>query len=712
MINNTYMPSKLSLAIAMVLASPVVMAEQSTDEAQLKDIEVIQVTGRAQQFYLENQTKVGTKIDANIMDIPQSVQVLTEQLMDDQAARDITDLYRSIAGVSSFSYSGVTFRGFRDSDNVFYDGVRGDPFSGFGIPQLFNIERVEVLKGPSGALYGGGEPGGMINYVSKRPSFSEKHEFALTTGSEDRYGVELDSRGELTENIAYRLGGFYEQADSYRVNADEENAEIAGGLLFVLGDATDLYTSFDYVKQDLGGARLRGVPVDDDGNFLVDPSYNANEASDFQKLEALVLKSTLEHEFNDKLTNTTTLRYLQNERDQQYHESRGWVDANGDGTADAEDGVIKREYRQQHRENQEFSLTTDFVLTLDKHQLLFGSDWHEVDTEYDYLRARYEEDGVPNLDIYDPQYGVTDPADYTMTDLNKSGSKSSRYSVYVQDYFSINEQWQLLAGLRYDHFKDTSKSDNFSFSDSNVLPRAGIVYKPNQDTSVYFNYAESFNPQSLSSQDDPEFTGNLEPETGYQMELGVKNMWLNGAFMSTVAVYQIIKQDMSLSNPDDTGPGDGVPENINLGEVESKGVEFTITGDITDSWTMTANYAYNDTVVIEGDPGNTFGDGERFVNAPEHQVGLWSRYALPVIHSSFAVGMDYVSEQVSFDDQIVQAYTIFDASWETEISQSGTLRVNIKNLFDKEYAVSGFNERGGHFPGDPREIFVTYRHQL
>ncbi|MGY0582502.1 MAG: TonB-dependent receptor plug domain-containing protein, partial [Paraglaciecola chathamensis] len=158
-------------------------------QGQNEDIEHLEVTGRAQQFYLDSRTKLGTKTDADLLDIPMSAQVLTAQLISDQAARDITDLYRSIAGVSEYSYSGVTFRGFRDDGNVFYDGVRGDPYSGFSVPDLFNVARVEVLKGPAAALYGGGEPGGMINYVTKKPTFNESADVNLTVGNYDLLGI-------------------------------------------------------------------------------------------------------------------------------------------------------------------------------------------------------------------------------------------------------------------------------------------------------------------------------------------------------------------------------------------------------------------------------------------------------------------------------------------------------------------------------------------
>ncbi|WP_350432404.1 TonB-dependent siderophore receptor [Shewanella sp. H8] len=688
--------------------------EQSTEKVPSASIEKITVMGRAQTFYRESATSVGAKVETDIMDLPQSVQVLNEQLIVDQAAREITDLYRSIAGVSAYSYSGVTFRGFRDDSNVFYDGVRGDPFSGFGVPQLFNIERVEVLKGPAAALYGGGEPGGMINYVTKKPSFVQDTEVTLTAGDNDRMGGSIDSKGGLTDNIAYRLGGFYEQKDSFRNNADAKNVELTGGLLFQLSDDTTLTTSIDYIKQDLGGNRLRGVPVDDDGNFLVDPSYNANEKSDYQNLEATILQADLQHHFSDALSMNTTVRYLDNERVQGYHESQGWVDVNGDGEANVDDETIKREYRKQYRANKEVSLTSDFVYRLDsaiEQTLLFGADYHHVDTEYDYWRARYEADGVANLNIFDLNYGQSDPADYNLTDQNRDGEKTERMGLYTQDQISLSEKWLLLVGLRYDHFNDFDKETGFEYSDHHVSPRAGIVYKYSPDTSFYANYSESFNPTSIGDQEESSADGGLSPEIGEQVEVGIKNQWFDGSMMTTLAVYQINKKDVAMNNPDDTGIDDGIAALVSLGQVESKGVEFTLVGDITADWTIMANYAYNDARVTEGDIGDTYADGSKFVNAPRHQAGLWTRYDIDSLQSAVAFGADYVSEQVSADAQKVKPYTVFDMSW-TTTWQETQFQLNVKNLFDKEYAVSGFSERNGHFPGAPREVVLQVSHHF
>jgi len=699
----------IALALFAASAAPSFAQEQNTT---VDKVEVIEVVGRAQQFYLDGSTRVGTKTDANILDIPMSAQVLTKQLIIDQAARNITDLYRSIAGVSEFSYSGVTFRGFRDDSNVFYDGVRGDPFSGFSVPQVFNVERIEVLKGPAAALYGGGEPGGMINYITKKPTFTEQKNLNLAFGSDSLFGGSVDFSGGVTDNLAYRLGASYESQDSFRTNADSENTQLVGGLLYEISADTSIYTTFDYIEQNLGGNRLRGVPVDDDGNFLVDSSYNANEKFDYQTMEALSLQTNVKHHFSDNFNVNATVRYMDNERHQAYHESRSWVDANGDGEKNADDQYIQREYRKQFRANEELSFTIDFVYEADiigvDHQLLFGGDYHDVETEYDYFRARYEADGVVNLNIFNPNYGETNPDTYNLTDLNRDGSINTRSSFYLQDIITLAQQWTLMIGARFDKFDQTNKQTATSYDDSDVSYRGGLTYKPSDTLSFYINYSQSFNPVSADSFE--ESTGILEPTTGDQIELGIKKEWFDGRILSTLALYQIDKENLVIDNPnyiDNTETPNQFPV-INFGLVESDGFELTLVGDITDTITLTANYAYNETQVVEGESGNRSDSGQ-FVNAPKHQAGLWARYDIPSIESAFAFGIDYVSEQISYDDQTVKAFTVFDASWTTQWDKL-LLSVNVNNVFDKEYAVSGFSERNGHFPGQPREIIgqLTY----
>ena len=696
--------------------------------------DTLQVQGRAEAFYLDTDSNIGSKIDLDIVDLPQSAQVLSKQLIIDQGAQDITDLYRSIAGVSEFSYSGVMFRGFRDSSNLLYDGVRGDPYSGFSVPRLFNVERVEVIKGPSASLYGAGEPAGFINYVTKKPSFERKREVVLTSGSHDMYGTSFDSTGKWADKLAYRLGGFFQQEDTFRNNVGEKNQELAGGLLFLLSDYTELTTTFDYVDQELDGHRLRGVPTDKDGNFVVGRRFNTNERSDYQNLQALVLQADLKHIFDDTLSMNATWRYLDNKRRQGYHEPY-WLarDVNGDGVRDVSDGgILRRQYRLQYRANKEYSLTLDFVKKLRlagmDHQLLFGSDYHDIDTEYDYFRANGTRDGVPNLNIYNPVYGQADPSTYRLRNTNRYGAKTNRYSVYLQNYTTLSERWRLMLGARYDRFEDETKKprsllrshEKSDHSDSKVSPRVGLSYKPAMldNGNIYLNYSESFNPISLSRQSDG---GSLNSETGEQWEVGFKQEFFDGQMLGTVALYQITKKDMAVSNPASQDSNDGIPDYVTLGKVKSEGVELTLVGDITPDWTITANYAWNDVRVTQfadgQQAGNTIRDSKnpnkkkQFVNAPEHQAGLWTRYALRQIDSSVGFGMKYVSERFNFNDQRIKPYTIFDANWTTEWDQL-TMQVNIYNLFDRTYAVSGFLNRPGHFPGAPREIVLQLRYNF
>jgi iron complex outermembrane receptor protein len=167
--------NKISLALLALGFSSSIAAQQSVNEASeaskaskaSEPIEAIEVKGRATQFYFYQESAMATKTLTDYMDLPQSLQVLTQELLQDQAARQTSDVYRSISGMTQFSYSGVNARGFRQ-DQVRYDGVQGDPYGGFSIPQLFNIERIEVLKGPSGMLYGGGQPGGVIKLCDKK----------------------------------------------------------------------------------------------------------------------------------------------------------------------------------------------------------------------------------------------------------------------------------------------------------------------------------------------------------------------------------------------------------------------------------------------------------------------------------------------------------------------------------------------------------------
>ncbi|WP_235575814.1 TonB-dependent siderophore receptor [Pseudoalteromonas porphyrae] len=321
--------SPLVLAIITGFSASSIASEQTTTEQEkITDIEKISVIGRAFSLYRPMDSSFGTRTNTEIEKIPQSIQILPQELINDQAARQITDLYSNIAGVNAFSYSGVTFRGFRQ-DEILYDGVKGDPFNGFAVPQLFNIEQIAVLKGPAGAVYGSGNPGGIINYVTKKPKFTDKHSIEFEVGNDDFFSGALESTGTLNDNLdnhAYRVGLYRDSEKPFRNNTSSDNTIVDLGYTWLISGATELTAQYTYIEQELGGARLRGVPADDEGNFLADISWNHNEATDFQNVEAHVYQATLKHEINDIWRTDITARYFDNEEVQNYHEPRGLVD--------------------------------------------------------------------------------------------------------------------------------------------------------------------------------------------------------------------------------------------------------------------------------------------------------------------------------------------------------------------------------------------------
>lgn len=692
-------------AAMLAAASLLALGASGARAEEAGTVDELVVTGRAQKLYRTVETTVGKMTEAPL-DIPQSIQVLNAELIADQGARDITDLYRNIAGVSFFSYSGVTFRGFRQ-DEVYYDGVRGNPFNAFSVPQLFNIDRVEVLKGPAGMLYGPGAPGGLINYVTKLPGKTRTVEVAATLGDNNRRGVSLEAEGQVAGPVSARIGGFFEEADSFRVNAGSEIRIADAGVSVELGARGRLDLQATRYDQALPGNRLRGVPADNDGNFLTDISWNHNEASDYLILGAQTLQARLSGEITETLSGDFTARYFTSHEKQQYHEPFGLLDTDGDGRVD----TSRRQFRDQMRTGDGLAfagnLRGEFATGGLEHKVLAGADWYE-ENSWSYGRSLAA--GVPSLSLINPVYGATNSRAYNLLSVTPSYSDAVavRWGVYLQDQVSLGERWIATAGVRFDRFDDEDNLTGQGADGDDATYRLGLIYKPRPDVSVYASWSDTFEPQSVSNQSSA-VGGPFEPITGSQIEGGVKTVLMGGRLQANAAVFQIVRQNM-LQVDSTKAPVNGRDQLNPIGEVTSKGFETDVAIDITPDWVLTANYAYNDVRITETAPGRTLTNavGDRFANAPEHQAGFWTRYQVKAINTAFAFGGEYVSERLSLDGQKVKPYVIFDASI---IRDFGPVRalLRIDNIFDKEYAASGFITRTGHFPGEPRSVFLELR---
>ncbi|MEM8817220.1 MAG: TonB-dependent receptor [Pseudomonadota bacterium] len=689
--------------------------------AEVEAIDEVIVTGRARRLYRAGVSDTA-KLSTDPLSSAQLITSINAQLILDQGARDAQDIYRNISGVSLFSYAGVTARGFRQEE-IYFDGLRGDPYVGFNVPQLFNIERVDFLKGPAGMLYGPGEPGGLFNYVTKKPNADGGSRARVMLGEDARYGVSVEANGALpVDGGAGRLGVFYEERDTPRFNTASETGIYDAGLSFELGAATRLTLQATRYEQDLQGNRLRGVVVTDSGDFIADRRWNHNEASDFLNLESNLFQALLDGEIGESISWDVKIRYTDSSQEQQYHEPIQLLDIEAllgqptDGTPDA----VARQWRDQLREEEQLSFGTNWIWSADfgqvRNRLLVGYEYFDGEEEAilgglnstpDMIArflagASLPTDIVP-LSLSNPVYGVTQSQNYATQFRAPRLSGQTFSGAYLLNEATIG-RFIAVAGIRFDSFEN--ESGDTGFDDNNNSIRLGLIYRLRDDVSLYAQWAESYQPQSIGTQ-VPEAGGPFDPTEGIMSEIGIKMELFDGRIQASAAAYEIVRENILQIDPAGDPEGDGIDNFIAFGEVTSKGFEVDVATDLTPNWVLTASYGYNDARITEDNGGGGIRNnvGDRFANAPRHQFGFWTRYQIPAINTALALGGDYVDDRLSLSGQTVKSYTVYDASVIWEPGPVDVL-LRVENLFDKTYAESGFLERTGHFPGDPRTVFV------
>lgn len=678
------LPVSAVLALAVSLACLPAHAAAPSSPA-VHDLDAVQVLGRAQALYRVDDAAVGTRTDTPLELVPQSIQVVPRELIDDQAARQVTDLYRSISGISFFSYAGVTLRGFRQ-ENVLYDGLRGDPYAGFSVPQLFNIERVEVLKGPAGALYGGGDAGGVINYVTRKPKAIAQRRIELQAGSNDFRAASIEATGPLNTagTVRYRAGLYGDTEEGVRWNTDSQSVIGDASLAFDVGETGELTLQFTDITQNLGGNRLRGVPVDDNGSFLTDRRWNHNEASDFLDMRAKVALALYRFSPASTLDVDFGVRWFENDEHQIYHEPMGLIDRDHDGVAE----WMTRQLRNQIRDNDAVTANGNAVWRVStgrlEHKLLFGADVYQQDAGFTAQTANSIDlargaGPVPGIDLFHPVYGASTWHDYDLAGLpwRSTSTRSRRYGGYLQDELTLTPRWHVLAGLRWDGFKDEDRLAGTGVDGNDVSWRLGSTYTVLEGVNAYANIASGFVPQTADNQNGAA-GGPFDAERSRQWEVGVKSLLADRVTLN-LAAYRIDRSNIVQSTGEVV---DGVNQLAALGLVRSTGMELDLLADVTERWVLNLTYAYNDARVKDaGSNGITNASGDRFANAPQNTLGLWTRYDLPVINSVVGFGADYVDERVSLSGQRVKPYTVFDMSWKTQWQQ-WQFQANVKNLFD------------------------------
>jgi iron complex outermembrane receptor protein len=614
------------------------------------------------------------------------------------------------------TYSAMVFRGFTQRE-LLYNGARGNPFgslegdinnAGFSTSQirLTNIQRVEVLKGPTAAVYGAGEPGGLINYVTKQPKEVLFGDFQVRLGSFNQKMVTGDLSGPMGQKWLWRGAAYFEDRDTFRNNTGATNGHFVGNLSYRLNDRNRWDLEAEYIHQRLDGNRLRGVPVDATGRFLTNIEWSANEPSDFVKMIGRVLQLRGDH--NPGAWNVNyVVRYLEYENGENSHETRGLNPRTDAGW------TMRREFRDFFRANDDWSFVTNAsrpvrTRRFGTHTFLMGAEYFAQDHVFRAGRAREHEVGgpVPGMDLFAPVYGQTRGSLYGISSFTLSTADTSRSGFYLQDQIVINRYVQALLSGRLDNYKDRGFAGvPLTFDNSAFSGRAGLVIKPVQFVSLYGSYATSFTRAPLFAQ-APSANGPHQPETGDQVEFGAKTELLGRRLMVTGAFFQINKNNLLRPDPLQGPQGDNPNAVLAVGAARSRGFELTVEGFVTRNWYTVLTYARLGTRIQRDNVAALV--AQPLPNAPRNTTGLYTRYNI-LRRTGIGFGLEQVGDRVEpYAGLRAPGYVIGDVALYQDLTNRVRLQLQVTNVTNEVYALSSlFAPRVGNFPGQPRAVIAT-----
>ncbi|AFY49088.1 TonB-dependent siderophore receptor [Nostoc sp. PCC 7524] len=658
------------------------------------------VTGE-QDTYRIPEASAATRTDTPIRDIPQSIQVIPKQVLEDQKVIRLTDAIRNVSGI----VEGDTFGGTNDNFNLrgfdfistFRNGLRE---TGFVLRELANIEQIEVLKGPASVLYGNSEPGGIINLVTKKPLATPYYSADLSVGNYNYYRSTIDLSSPLNtdKSLLYRLNVAYENAGSFRNFVNSERVFFGPVFDLKLGENTNILFDVSYVNDER--TMDQGIVAFGRGIADIPTSRFLGEPGDERTVEEVNVGYRLEHRFSDQLTLRNAFRYT----------SQDTFDYRAQPLAvDEATGELSRNFRSNDDYRETYSLLTDIVGKFKtgsiEHTLLFGFDLARQKS--DGSQRRLPGGLTPSINIFNPVYNVIPrPALSELTNVVRDGkSTTDSLGIYLQDQIAFSDKFKLMLGGRF----DVVEQDQFDrLSDTRTLqydeaftPRIGVVYQPIKPISLYASYSRSFVP-NFAQRADGTF---LPPERGNQYEVGIKAD-LNEKFSATLAAYEITRTNIATPDPNDP---DGF--SIPVGEQRSRGIELDISGEILPGWNIIAAYSYTDATVTKS---NDLRVGSRVPKVPEHKASLWTTYQFRqgnLQGLGFGLGLFYLSDRVGgdiptpeFDDTFtLPSYLRTDAAIYYK-RDNWKAAINIENLFGVRYIESFNFGRNTVIPGAPFTI--------
>ncbi|KPB41078.1 TonB-dependent siderophore receptor [Pseudomonas savastanoi pv. phaseolicola] len=666
----------------------------AAETATLPATQVSAAATEGREGYSAESTSTASKSDVPIKEEAQSVNVVTPQTIADYNVRSLDDAMKFVSGVSQGNTLGntkdsVIKRGFgtNDDGSILRDGVRSVVSKNFGA----TTERVEVLKGPASLLYGAMEPGGVINVISKQPQYVQSTTLSGSAYSEGGGSFGIDTTGPLGDSgLAYRLVAERQSEDYWRNYGVDQHTLIAPSLSWT-GERASLTLAYEY--NDYISPFDRGTVFT--GGHPADISYD--KRLDEKWANTVGISETATARFEYQLSDDWKTRLTYGWNNDRYSLSIAQP------STLSSSGVLRRQANGGHYDYETRYASWDFIgkqeILGQQHDLLIGAEQEDSDK---YRGKTYRNTAQNGFNIFSPSYGsLAEPSVVSTATSNLSNQLTSS-SIYLKDNWHLDDRWILVLGGRYQHYDQyikqglgASRVTNLDKNDDVFLPMAGLVFKVNEDLSLYGNYSRSFVPNDDVNDDGTTF----DPEEGRSYEVGAKYA-LAPALNLNLAVFDIEKKNVVTP----TGVT-GVSEAA--GKVGSQGMELDVTGRIAERWDMIGTYAYTHTEVLD-DPSNK---GNRLSQAPKHTASLYLTHHLQVPSGlgdwHAGGGARYVGERAGDDANTfyMSSYTVADAflRWDVPMASYKTrLQLNVDNLFDKQYYPSSTGSQLQVNVGEPR----------
>jgi catecholate siderophore receptor len=720
------LPITAALA-ALTLYTPLSFAEQ--EALTLEEVEVISdpiSDTRPVKGYNAKKSITATKTDTDLIDVPQSVTVITQDLIKDMSLQSMTEVVQYVPGVQASQGEGnrdaVNFRGAGVTTGDFYlDGVRDDIQT---YRDFYNTDRIEVLKGANAMIFGRGGSGGVINRVSKEAGWDPVRELSVSYGAYDHKRTTIDIGDAISEGAAFRINAVYEDSDSYRDGVDLERYGITPTFTFKPSEQTKIVLSAEYFKDerigDRGqpslrsgsarGANFKNRPYDvgDTDQFYGNARLSPNET------ETVAFNALIEHVFDNGVTLRNRTRYADYDK---YYEN-----VFASTSIDNRNGNFSVSAYRDDTDRENLINQTDLIYTLKfdqiEHKLLAGVELGYQDTKNSRLRPQ-NGTGNGNETLTTTQ-NVSDPIFTGPVLLNTFSRNRKSYitSFYLQDQIVLSPMWEVIVGVRHDKFEvdhtnflATGTATNpreIKATDNKVSPRAGLIFKPVENLSLYASYSQTFAPRAGDQLADLTFnSASFRPEKFINQEIGAKYD-ITPNLSLTAAIYKLDRENVAITDPNNN------TQSILIDGQETKGFELGISGKVTSKWSVFGGYAYQDGETTKDvltfdrmgnrTPNNDILKGEELGQTPEHTFSLWNRYdfnetwgaAIGVISRSDMYALTPTRSQST----ILPGYTRFDAAIYGKFSEQLRLQVNLENLTNKEYALSAHNNNN-IVPGSP-----------